>query len=354
MILLAAEGLGNDEIAARLDVGRDVVTQWRRRFFEQRLPGLEERQRSGRPRAFPPEVVVLVKAIACELPSKRGLPLSRFSCADIAREVERSGVVATLSDKTVWRWLSEDAIRPWQHRCWIFPRDPDFAVKAGRILDLYARRWQAKPLGSNDFVISTDEKTSIQARRRLHTTLVPGRYRSMRVEHEYERCGAWAYLAALDVHRMKLFGRCEKTTGIEPFEKLVADVMNQPPYNTARRVFWIMDNGSSHRGSACVRRLQAAFRNIIPVHVRYMPAGSTRSKSTSPSSSARCSPRMTSPRSQRSKIASFVSKNITSRSPRRSNGSSPALTSTPFWHVSKAVRCQIRYVAPLENTLPNL
>jgi len=54
MILLAAEGLGNDEIGARLDVGRDVVSQWRRRFFERRLPGLEEGQRSGRPRAFPP------------------------------------------------------------------------------------------------------------------------------------------------------------------------------------------------------------------------------------------------------------------------------------------------------------
>ena len=209
---------------------------------------------------------MLVKAIACELPATRGRPLSRFSCADIAREVERSGVVATLSDTTVWRWLSEDAIRPWQHRCWIFPRDPDFAVKAGRILDLYARRWQGQPLGRNDFVISTDEKTSIQARRRTHATLAPGPQRSMRVEHEYERCGAWAYLAAMDVHRMKLFGRCEKSTGIEPFEKLVAAVMSQPPYKTARRVFWIMDNGSSHRGSTCVRRLQAAFRNIIPVH----------------------------------------------------------------------------------------
>jgi hypothetical protein len=209
---------------------------------------------------------VLVKAIACELPATRGLPLSRLSCSDIAREVQRSGVVATLSDTTVWRWLSEDAIRPWQHRCWIFPRDPDFAVKAGRILDLYARRWAGKALGRKDFVISTDEKTSIQARHRLHPTLPPGRQRAMRVEHEYERCGAWAYLAAMDVHRLKLFGRCERSTGIVPFEKLVAQVMSQPPYTTARRVFWIMDNGSSHRGAACVRRLQAAFPNVVPVH----------------------------------------------------------------------------------------
>ena len=209
---------------------------------------------------------MLVKAIACELPATRGLPLSRVSCGDIAREVQRSGVVATLSDKTVWRWLSEDAIRPWQHRCWIFPRDPEFAVKAGRILDLYARRWEGKALGRNDFVISADEKTSIQARRRLQPSRPPGPQRAMRVEHEYARGGAWAYLAAMDVHRLKLFGRCERSTGIVPFEKLVAQVMNQPPYATARRVFWIMDNGSSHRGAACVRRLQTAFPTLVPVH----------------------------------------------------------------------------------------
>ena len=88
----------------------------------------------------------------------------------------------------------------------------------------------------------------------------------MRVEHEYTRGGAWAYLAALDVHRAKLFGRCEQTTGIEPFQRLVTQVMTQPPYRDARRVFWILDNGSSHRGAACVERLQAAFPTLVPVH----------------------------------------------------------------------------------------
>jgi hypothetical protein len=88
----------------------------------------------------------------------------------------------------------------------------------------------------------------------------------MRVEHEYERCGAWAYLAALDVHHSKVFGRCERTTGIAPFERLVDQVMRQPPYNEARRVFWIMDNGSSHRGAKCVARLQDKFPRLVPVH----------------------------------------------------------------------------------------
>ncbi len=207
-----------------------------------------------------------IKAIACELPAARGLPLSRFSCADIVREAQQCGIVARISDTTVWRWLHEDAIRPWQHRTWIFPRDPDFALKAGHILDLYAKQWEGKRLRWDEFVLCADEKTSIQARARKHPTSPPRPQCAARVEHEYERGGAWAYLAALDVHRAKVFGRCEKTTGIDPFGRLVAQVMTQPPYRDARRVFWIMDNGSSHRGTPCVRRLTEAFPNLLPVH----------------------------------------------------------------------------------------
>jgi hypothetical protein len=181
-------------------------------------------------------------------------------------EAQRAGIVATVSNKTVWRWLNEDAIRPWQHRSWIFPRDPDFATKAGRILDLYAREWQGDPLHSNEFVLSADEKTSIQARIRRHPSLPPRQGQAARVEHEYRRAGAWAYIAALDVHRAKVFGRCEKSTGIKPFDRLVAQVMAEPPYCNARRVFWIVDNGSSHRGQPAVARLQTAFPNLVLVH----------------------------------------------------------------------------------------
>ena len=210
--------------------------------------------------------MVQIKALACELPATRGLPLSRFSCADIVREAQQCGIVARISDTTVWRWLHEDAIRPWQHRTWIFPRDPDFARKAGRILDLYAKQWEGKRLRCDEFVLSTDEKTSIQARARKHPTSPPRPHCDTRVEHEYARAGAWAYLAALDVHRAKVFGRCEKTTGIDPFSRLVDQVMSQTPYRDARRVFWIMDNGSSHRGQPCVRRLTEAYPNLVPVH----------------------------------------------------------------------------------------
>lgn len=96
----------------------------------------------------------------------------------------------------------------------------------------------------------------------------------MKVEHEYKRCGAWAYLAALDVHRAKLFGRCEPKNGIKPFDRLVADIMAQSPYREARRVFWIVDNGSAHRGQRCAARLKAKHPNLVvvnsPVHASWL------------------------------------------------------------------------------------
>lgn len=88
----------------------------------------------------------------------------------------------------------------------------------------------------------------------------------MRVEHEYRRCGAWAYMAALDVHRAKIFGRCEQGSGIEPFHRLLDHVIKQSPYKDARRVFLIMDNGSSHRGEPCVKRLRERYPKIVPIH----------------------------------------------------------------------------------------
>ena len=94
------------------------------------------------------------------------------------------GVVAFISAATVWRTLRSDAIRPWFHRSWIFPRDPDFAAKAAVVLDLYARLFDGKRLGRREYVISSDEKTSIQARCRCHPSLSPGKARLMRVEHE--------------------------------------------------------------------------------------------------------------------------------------------------------------------------
>ena len=170
--------------------------------------------------------------------------------------------------------MDEDAIRPWRYRSWIFPRDRLFAEKAGVVLDLYERIFDGKPLGPNEYVLCADEKTSIQARERIHRTVAAGPGRPALVEHEYERRGALAYLAALDVHRPHLLGRCEQKSGIEPFDRLVEQLMLQPPYRSAKRVFLIVDNGSSHRGQASIDRLQGRWPNLhlihLPIHASWL------------------------------------------------------------------------------------
>jgi DDE superfamily endonuclease len=172
-----------------------------------------------------------------------------------------------LSPSTIWRILDQDALKPWRYQLWIFPRDPAFAVKAGRVLDLYAGWWEGAPLGPDDYVLTADEKTSIQARCRCHPGRPPLSRHAPQVEFEYERRGALQYLAAWDVRRGLVCGRCEAHTGIAPFGRLVADVMSQEPYRSAARVFWLVDNGSSHRGAASIRRLQGAYRNLLLVHL---------------------------------------------------------------------------------------
>jgi hypothetical protein len=262
----AAHGYSNARIAARQRVHVDTVRHWRGRYADEGLPGLTDRRRTGRPARFTPVQVAEVKAMACQLPAELAVPLSQWSCPDLAHEVVARGLVPAISASTIRRILAADTIKPWQHQSWIFIRDPDFAVKASRVLDLYARTYDGEPLGNDEYVISSDEKTSIQARCRCHPTLPPGVARRMRVNHEYDRGGALAYLAAYDVHRARVFGHCAAKTGIVPFMTLVEQVMTQEPYASAKRVFWVVDNGSSHRGQAAIDRLAKRFPNAVMVH----------------------------------------------------------------------------------------
>jgi transposase len=266
IVLDAAAGRSNAAIARRLRVSQNTVRKWRGRFAAEGMAGLVDRDRAGRPSRFTALQRAQVKALACELPATRGVPLSRWSTADLADEAVAAGIVEDISASTVARLLTADAIKPWQHQSWVFPRDPDFATKAARVLDLYAGVWDGQPLGENEYVICADEKPSIQARCRCHPTLPPGRARRMRVEHEYERGGALTYLACWDVHHGKVVGRCEPAGGIAPFMALAEQVMTRAPYATAKRVFWIVDNGSSHRGQRAMDRLIERFPNAVMVH----------------------------------------------------------------------------------------
>jgi hypothetical protein len=217
-------------------------------------------------RSFPPLDRAIITSIACDVVARTGNPLSRQSTTDLAQRA-RDELNKPISRSTVWRILDEDAIKPWQYEHWIFPRASNFFEKAAVVLDLYEGYWQGERVDPFDRIISSDEKTSIQARIRRHTSLGPASGRRRRVEAEYGRGGALQYLAAWDVQEGLVMGLCEAKTGIEPFGRLVRRVMERPEYGSANRVFWVVDNGSSHRGEAAVKRMSRAYPNSILVHL---------------------------------------------------------------------------------------
>jgi len=274
IVLAAAAGTANAQIARWLGICEDTARKWRHRFVDQRLAGLTDRPRPGRRRVFSAVAEAEVKALACELPAEAGVPLARWSTTELAAEAVTRGVVDSISPSTVGRWLRADAIRPWQYRSWIFPRDPDFAAKAGRVLDLYDRVWEGRPLGEDEYVLSADEKSQLQALHRRHPDLPPGPGRDRRQEFEYRRGGTLAYLAAYDVHAARVIGRTAPTTGIEPFGQLVEQVMTREPYASARRVFWVVDNGSSHNGARSTERMDTAWPTAelvhLPIHASWL------------------------------------------------------------------------------------
>ena len=274
IVLAAAAGQANAAIARRLGITEDTVRRWRARFAAERIAGLNDRPRTGRPRRFSDVVAAEVKAMACALPAETGVPLARWSSTELAAEAVTRGVVDTVSASTVRRWLRGDAIRPWQCRSWIFPRDPDFAAKAARVLDLYDRVWDGRALRADEFVISADEKSQLQALHRRHPDLPPAPGRVRRQEFEYRREGTLAYLAAYDVHHARVIGRCAPTTGIEPFTALVEQVMTSQPYASAKRVFWVVDNGSSHNGQRSIDRMRETWPRAelvhLPVHASWL------------------------------------------------------------------------------------
>jgi transposase len=274
IVLAAAEGMANAAIGRGLGVCVDTVRKWRARFCAEGPSGLADRPRPGRRRIFSATATAEVKALACALPAETGVPLARWSCAELAAEAVTRGLVSAVSASTVGRWLAADAIRPWRYRSWIFPRDANFADKAGRVLDLYDRIRDDQPLGENEYVLCADEKTQLQALSRCHPDLPPAPERLRRTEFEYRRGGTLAYLAAYDPHRAHVIGRTAPTTGIAPFGQLVEQVMSVEPYASAARVFWIVDNGSSHQGPHAVLRMRATWPTAelvhLPIHASWL------------------------------------------------------------------------------------
>lgn len=254
--------------AASLNCCEQTVLNQRKRFLERRSEGsvaaLMDLPRSGRPVIHGAQKRVQVVATVCQILHQRKQPLSRFSTTDLHKLVIKEDGLVDLSYGSFARILAQNALKPWQYSYWLFPKDPDFVVKACVVLDLYAGFWQGQRLGPDDYVLSADEKT-IQVLKRCHPGLpaIPGY--EQRVEFEYERLGTVAYHAAWDVFRGRVFGRVASNTCIATFNELIHKLMTQEPYNSSSRTFWIVDGGCAHHPSTFPARLQEMYPNAVAV-----------------------------------------------------------------------------------------
>jgi transposase len=232
VVLMAAEGAPNRQIAPEVGMNEDQVGLWRRRFTEKRLAGLEDLKRSGRPRTYGHDERLRVVAAAT---SERPEFDSEWSHRLLAEYLSDLGISAS----HVGRILAELDIKPHQVRGWLTRKeDPSFWERAADVCGLYL----SPP--TNAIVLSVDEKTAMSARSPKHPTKAAKPGRPALKEFEYRRNGVASIVAALDVHSGQVRADEIGRNDAEHFIEFLAstDALTDPGLT----IHLILDNGSSH------------------------------------------------------------------------------------------------------------
>ena len=221
-------------------------------------------------RFLPPEVALHTVKIACELPEERGVPLGKWDCQEIAKQLVADLVVARISAETVRRILAGHQLRPWRTHAWLSPRvrrDAVFAAAAGEIADLYTRRLEA-----HEMVLCVDEKTSLQPRTRKAPTHAAKPGRPVRVEHEYRRAGALNLFAAFNTRDGQVIAETAPRKRAAEFCGFLDRLDREVPAHITT-IHLILDNLRVHKGKAASSWLAAHPRFVFhfpPVHCSWM------------------------------------------------------------------------------------
>lgn len=219
------------------------------------------------PGVFPPEARAEATALACSLPSEHGLPLARWSCAEIATRLVILGVVASIAVSTVSRWLAAEKLKPWRYHTWQHILNPAAFLEAARpILTLYA---QARALlAAGCWLVCVDEKTSIQARQAERP---PAAGKSgQRLSPRYQRHGAVQLFAGLSVAEGRVYGQCRARKRFVDFQAFLVDtIIPAALQRGVHTLALILDNGSTHAPKRLDRWLQDEVkRNAWPLQVQ--------------------------------------------------------------------------------------
>jgi transposase len=222
------------------------------------------------PGYFPPEVALHLVRRACELPEQAGRSLSQWDCAELARQLVRDGVVASISPQTVQRILAADRLKPWRQHVWLHPRTPrdaTFAAQVHAVADLLTRL-----LGEHEVVLSLDEMTSLQPRPRRAPTRPARPGRPVQIEHEYRRAGATQLFAAFDTRSGQVYGVTARRKRQVEYLTLLAHLdLSLPP--TITTIHLLADNVSVHHGQSVQQWLATHPRfvaHFTPVHCSWM------------------------------------------------------------------------------------
>lgn len=232
IVLLAADGFNNRQIAERLSADPDTVSKWRSRFAGEGLAGLEDRSRPGRPLVYGhDDRLKVIKTVTEEPPD----PASHWTGHQIA---EALAADVGISRSQIWRILNDLDLKPHRVRSWLTSHDPEFWEKATDVCGLYLN----PPEGA--LVLSVDEKTGMQAKSRINPTKPARPGSPARQEFEYRRHGTACLFAALDVHTGEIISETKGRNRSVEFISFLEHLDRVTPDELTLHL--VLDNGPSH------------------------------------------------------------------------------------------------------------
>jgi len=237
MILLAADGESISSIARKLGTNRLRVGQWLRRFREQGVEGLDDRERSGRPALITALERHQVIAAACRSPADFGFPQAVWTHKALREALMGAKLIREISTSEVGRILDEAEIKPHRVHSWCHSEDPQFQEKMRAIVQLYVKRPRGQP------VLCIDEKTGMQALSRSRQLQVSQPGRAGRMDFEYKRNGTRCMFACFNTGTGKVLARCTETRTRTDFFSFIDEVASV--YRQAR-VHIVLDNLNTH------------------------------------------------------------------------------------------------------------
>jgi len=254
IILLADDGIGIRKSARLLEISRDMVQRWRRRWISDAhllsvIARLTDAPRPGSPGTYTPEPICAIVAIACELPEKSNIPQSHWTAQEIADEAIKRGIVEHISRRSVGRFLNEADLQPHRVRYWLTPKpDEQFYEKCADICETYQKAPDREKCGEK--TLSIDEMTGVQALERAAPTQPMKTGQPERQEFEYIRHGTQTLIAGFDVATGQVFGEVGETRTENDFARFISNLFNnQPNYN---KFHIVADNLNTHVSESIV------------------------------------------------------------------------------------------------------